>query len=214
MEPRGEEDADRAIGRLLSGRARLSRPEHESIAARVLEATAAEVVPASTSRSKWLWPTGLLLAAAAAVLLVVALPDGADPVDPDPDPFTARGGSEGPQLQLDCDPDCTPGSQVVLEASDIGAYSHVAVFSFRDDGVAIWYAPGDKGGTSVPLAPGTRTLLPFRIELDEAHSQGRYDVVAVFSQTPLDRDALRAAYQERPDTVAIVERVLVVEAPR
>lgn len=213
MEPRSEEDSDRAIGRLLSGRARLSRPEHESIAARVLEATANEAVP-TPSRNKWWWPTGLLVAAAAAALLFALLPDGAKPLDPDTDPFTARGGSEGPQLQLDCEPGCTPGAQVVLEASDAGAYSHVAVFSFREDGAAIWYAPGSEAGTSVPLGPGTRALLPFRIELDEAHRPGRYDVVAVFSKTPMGRDALRAAFRDRPGTVAIVERVLVVEAPR
>lgn len=207
MEPADEQESDRAIGRLLAGRARLSRPEHESIAANVLAAAAAEVAP-TPSTSKWWWPAGILVAVAAAALLVVSLSD--DPASNKPDSFTARGGAEGPQLQLACEPDCRPGAYVALEVGDADAYSHVAVFSFREDGVAIWYAPGDAAGTSVALPE--QGLLPFRVELDEAHPAGRYDVVAVFSTVPLGRDALRSAYGDRPDTVSIVERVLVVEA--
>lgn len=207
MEPADEQESDRAIGRLLSGRARLSRVEHESIAASVLAATAAEAATVPV-KSKWWWPTGILVAAAAAAVLVVSLPDDPEPVEPDA--FTARGGAEGPQLQLACEPNCQPGARVALEVGEAEAFSHVAVFSFREDGVAIWYAPGDAEGASVPLPE--RGLLPFHIELDEAHSAGRYDVVAVFSMVPLDRESLRSAYRDRPDTVAIVERVLVVEA--
>lgn len=209
MEPSDEQESDRAIGRLLSGRARLSRTEHESIAANILAATAAEEAPVP-ARSKWWWPTGILVAAAAAAMLLVLLPDDPDPTKPDA--FTARGGAQGPQLQLACEPSCQPGAHVALEIGDAEAFSHVAVFSFREDGVAIWYAPGDAKGTSAPLPK--QGLLPFQIELDETHSPGRYDVVAVFSTASLDRDSLRSAYRDRPDTVAIVERVLVVEASR
>ncbi|MBV1861106.1 MAG: hypothetical protein KUG77_22000 [Nannocystaceae bacterium] len=210
MGPGDDEESDRAIGRLLSGRARLSRAEHESIAASVLEAITTEA--AIPPKNRWWWPTGILVAAAAAGLLLVLLPDDTALRDPGPDPFSARGGAEGPQLRLVCEPDCRPGAHVVLEVADDDTYSHIAVFSFREDGAAIWYAPGDAAGTSVPLPAGARGLLPFRIELDEAHWAGRYDVVAVFSNAPLGRDALRSAYRERPDTVAVVERVLVVEA--
>ena len=184
MNPSDEQESDRAVGRLLSGRARLSRPEHESIVASVLQATADEAVPAP-SRSKWWWPTGILVAAAAAALVLVLLPG--DPPPTDPDPFTARGGSEGPQLQLTCEPGCTSGAHVVLEVADADEYSHVAVFSFREDGAAIWYAPGDAAGESLPLPEGARGLLPFRIELDETHRVGRYNVIAVFSKTPLSK---------------------------
>lgn len=207
MEPVDEQESDRAIGRLLSGRARLSRDEHESIAASVLAATAAETTTAP-AKSKWWWPAGILVAVAAAAVLLVSLPD--DPGPGEPDAFTARGGAEGPQLQLACEPNCRPGAHVALEVGEAEGFSHVAVFSFREDGVAIWYAPRDAEGTSVALPEGG--LLPFHIELDETHTAGRYDVVAVFSTVPLDRDSLRSAYRDRPDTVAILERVLVVEA--
>ncbi|MGH1346488.1 MAG: hypothetical protein ACRBN8_33285 [Nannocystales bacterium] len=209
MEPEDGRESDRAIGRLLSGRARLSRPEHESIVANVLQATAVEAAP---SKQKWWWPGGILVAVAVAAVVLVILPD--EPRPPEVDPFTARGGAQGPQLQLACEPTCTAGGHVTLEVADADAYSHVAVFSFREDGTAIWYAPGDAAGRSTALPSGATGLLPFRIELDAAHRAGRYDVVAVFSKTPLSREALRSAYQERSDSVAIVERVLVVEESR
>ena len=209
MEPRDEQELERAIGRLLSGRARLSRTEHESIAASVLKATAAEPIEAPSKTRRW-WPVGLMVAAAAALALVVLLPREPDPAEPDP--FVARGVSDGPQLQLECQPSCRRGAHVTLEVAEVAEYSHVAVFSFRGDGAAIWYSPGDASGQSAPLAADPRSLLPFRIEIDETHPAGRYDVVAVFSKAPLNRDALRSAYRDRSKTVAIVERVLVVEA--
>ncbi len=201
-----DRESERAVSRLLSGRSTLSRPEHEAIARAVLEATAAELeVAPAPSRRRW-WLTGLLAAAAAVALAFVLLPE--DPVEPDP--FTARGGSPGPQLQMECEPTCQPGGHVLLEVADVVAFRHVAVFAFRDDDTAIWYAPSTAEGTSVAVPEGTRGLLPFRIELDQTHPPGRYEVVAVFSVGPLGRADVREAYEHRPKTVAIVERTLEV----
>lgn len=207
MDPDYERDEDRAVARLLSGRGSLSRPEHESIAAAVLRATTAEATEPAPTR--WWWPAGIA-ALVAVGLALWFLPPSAPPDEPGPD-FVARGAAEGPQLELRCEPACRPGAHVVLEVADAEDYGHVAVFAFREDGVAIWYAPTSDDGRSAAVPGGTRGLLPFRIDLDDAHPPGHYDVVALFSREPLDRDAIRSAYEARPEGVAVVERTLEVE---
>lgn len=214
MDPDYDRDEDRAVARLLSGRDGLSRPEHESILGAVLQATAAEEAAAPQAEPesgwrRWLWPAGL--AAALAVGLAVVLSPEQASVPDEPDPFTARGAAEGPQLELRCEPQCSPGATVALEVADSAPFEHVAVFAFREDGAAIWYAPKTADDRSAAVPEGERGLLPFRIALDDAHPPGSYAVVALFSNTPLDRDAIRSAYEKRLDSVAIVERTLVVE---
>lgn len=206
MDPDYERDEDRAVARLLSGRGSLSRPEHESIAAAVLQATAAEAPKATPTR--WWWPAGI--AAVLAVGLALWLVPPSNPPETGPD-FVARGAAEGPQLELRCEPACRPGAHVVLEVADAEDYGHVAVFAFREDGVAIWYAPASEDGHSAAVPGGARGLLPFRIDLDDAHPAGRYEVVALFSREPLDRDGIRSAYEARPEGVVVVERTLEVK---
>ena len=208
MDPDYDRDEDRAVARLLSGRDSLSQPEHEAILGAVLEATAAE--PASEpERVRWWWPAGFaaLLAVGLAVWLLPT-----DPPAPDPDDaFVARGGSDGaPQLELHCEPTCRAEGRVELEVADTQDFEHVAVFAFREDGAVIWYAPATDEGKSVPLPDAPRGLLPFQIEIDDAHPPGRYEVVAMFSKTPLDRDAVRAAYEAKSAEVVVVERTLEV----
>lgn len=208
MDPDERRDEDRAVARLLSGRGSLSRPEHESILGAVLEATQADAAP-EPSGPRWWWPAGLaaLLAVGLALWMVPAEP----PARPEPDAFTARGKSEGPQLELRCEPSCRAGGHVMLEVADAEGYDHVAMFSFREDAAVIWYAPGAEDGRSTLLPRSARGLLPFRIELDQTHTSGRYEEVAVFSKRALDRDAIRRAYETRTRDVAIVERTLEVQ---
>lgn len=215
MDPDYDRDEDRALARLLSGRDSLSRPEHESIAAAVLQATADDMASQSagqttgqTGGTRWWWLAGLASLAAVGLALWI-VPNGAPPVE-DPGVFVARGAAQGPQLELRCEPDCRQGGHVALEVADAQDFEHVAVFAFRDDGAVIWYAPSSADDRSASLPAGERGLLPFRIELDDAHRPGRYKVVALFSPTPMDRDAIRAAYQRRASQVAIVERTLEV----
>lgn len=207
MDPDYDRDEDRALARLLSGRDSLSQPEHESILGAVLEATAAEPA-AEPAGVRWWWPAGFaaLLAVGLAVWLLPS-----NPATSEPDAFVARGGSDGgPQLELHCEPTCRAEGRVALEVANVQPFEHVAVFSFREDGAVIWYAPATDDGTSVRLPDSPRGLLPFQIEIDDAHPPGRYEVVAMFSKTPLDRDAVRAAYEAKSVDVAIVERRLEV----
>lgn len=210
MDPDDDRDEDRAVSRLLSGRDSLSRPEHESILDAVLEATAAETAEAvsGAAKTRWWWPAGLA-ALMAVGLAVWLLPS--DPPTPEPDEaFVARGGAEGPQLELHCEPTCRAEGRVSLEIADAEGFEHVAVFSFREDGAVIWYAPATDAGASAVLPDAPRGLLPFQIEIDGEHPPGRYEVVAMFSKTPLDRAAVRAAYEAKSAEVAIVERTLEV----
>lgn len=208
MDPDYDRDEDRAVARLLSGRDSLSQPEHESILSTVLEATAAEPA-AEPAGVRWWWPAGFaaLLAVGLAVWL---LPNDPPTTEPE-DAFVARGGSDGaPQLELHCEPTCRAEGRVALEVADAQDFEHVAVFSFREDGTVIWYAPETDDGSSARLPDAPRGLLPFQIEIDDAHPPGRYEVVAMFSKAPLDRAAVRAAYEAKSAEVVIVERTLEV----
>lgn len=187
------EPSEQALSRLLSGRPGLSRPEKEEL----LEAILAEVEPAARTESarSWWGVLGALGAAAgaAAVLWV-------SPVDPDAG-FAARGAGQGPQLTVVCAGTtvagrCNVGGALMFELADAKRFSHAALFAFREDGTALWYAPAHAQGASVAIEhDGGLVLLPTKVELGADHPPGRYTVTAVLSQRPLGRDEIRALYE-------------------
>ncbi len=209
--PEYERDSDRAVGRLLSGRDGLSRPEHEAIFASVLgqtqDAAESEAAPAWWTRWWWVGVVALAAVALAAVLMPTS------PVEPD-DAFTPRGVEDGAQVELDCGGACHLGGRVLLTFSNASSFSHVAAFAFREDGAVVWFAPASADAQSVALPDVARGLLPFQVEVDDTLPPGAHAVVVVFSTKPMTRTQVEQAYESRPDGVEFVERTLVVEASR
>jgi hypothetical protein len=185
------------LARLLSGRPGLSRPEKEEILDAVLARTAA--APAAEPRQHH-GLAGVLLAvfAGAAGVLLVASPSSTPPMT---DEFTARGAPTGPSLTAVCAATsvagtCASGGELLFELADAGAWSHVALFAFREDGTAIWYAPQHDDGESLAFErEPAMTLLPRRVRLDDEHPAGRYTVAAVLSRRPLHRPEIREIYE-------------------
>jgi hypothetical protein len=185
------------LSRLLSGRPGLSRPEKEEILDAVLVASA-EPEPAA-QRHGWLGVFAALAVGAAAVL-IFTMP--APP--PEPESFTARGRVTGPQLTAVCAATdvagaCSTGGELLFELADASAFTHVALFAFREDGTAIWYAP-DETGHSLAIERGVAmALLPRRVTLGPEHTPGPYTVAAVLSTRPLQRAEVREIY-EHPES--------------
>jgi hypothetical protein len=140
-------------------------------------------------------------AAAALVLLLVPPPPEED------SPFTARGavdqsahslrsGAAGgkPQLTVVCAATseagrCASGGELIFELADARAWSHAAIFAFREDDTVIWY-----DDDAALEHAGDTVLLPLRAKLGADHPAGRYDVAAVLSTRPLDRATIRRIY--------------------
>lgn len=186
------------LSRLLSGRPGLSRPEKEEILDAVLVASAEpEPVP---QRHGWL---GVFVALAVGVGAVLVLSMPAPP--PEPASFTARGRATGPQLTAVCAATdvagtCSTGGELLFELADANAFTHVALFAFREDGTAIWYAPDDEAGQGLALERDVAmALLPRRVTLGPEHTPGRYTVAAVLSTRPLQRAEIREIY-EHPES--------------
>jgi hypothetical protein len=176
--------------RLLAGRRRLSRPEKEAI----LESVLARVAP----RRRWRRPValGALALAGAAVLAVVVLPGAREARDE----LTVRGGALAAGFEVTCLPrPCATGSKLVFDITSTGGAAYFAAFA-RSADRWIWYFPSAPAGRSLPLPP-TGGVLDSGIVLGPEHALGSYTVHAVFSASPLDRAAIRAAF-ERGQTIA------------
>src|SRR5690606_31240646 len=153
----------------------LSRPEKEEILDAVLAATSQAHAPATTRHGFF----GVLLAIAAGAIgvLLLGMPSEAPSRD---DAFTARGHATGPQLTVVCAATstagvCATGGELLFELADAQTWTHVALFAFREDGTAIWYAPDDEHGDSLAIPrDDALALLPRRVRLDDEHPAGRY----------------------------------------
>lgn len=195
-----KEPSDAQLARLLSGRDEPSVLDLEA----GFERVAAEVAP--PRRRRWaLWSAPLAAALGAAAVLVAA--PGAE------DEFAPRGVGAG-NLQLAClraeaPAPCAAGATLTLDVTPPPARAHFAAFARRPDGRLMWFLPA-AGETSAPR----RGLLDAGFVL--AGPPGPYTVYGVFSDAPMTRAAIAAAFGDdlaAPATLTVVERALEVGSP-
>lgn len=196
------DESDRRLGRLLAGRDQPSVLEREAAFDQIVEA----VAPAP--RSAW-WPKvaiafGASAALAAAFVLV---------------PRTDEFGTKGPgaaSFRVHCvkaskPAPCTPNSKLLVQVTAPTKRPHFGLLAVRSDETAIWYMPEETGVTS-KVAPGAEVLLRDGFVLNGAqHPPGSYVVHGIFSAKPLDRAAIRSAFDDPPDDVELVQRPLTIE---
>ena len=112
------------------------------------------------------------------------------------DELAARGGGAPvAALKLHCAEACSTGAKLLFDLDGTTGYRYFAAFARRGDGVVLWYFPDTPDGTSVELeAANTRGVLDRSIVLGGEHAPGHYQVFGVFSQAPLTRAQLHAAF--------------------
>lgn len=199
---------DRDLARLLSGRAEPSVLEKEAMLDRILT----EVEPQRRSRRlRWLWAAPALAAAALWLLIPrFAL-----------DEFAARGPNPPLAsfhvicLETGAVGTCPSGGTLAFEV-DPRARGFIAVLARATDGRVIWYLP-PADGKSWPLREAREGVLRHGIKLGSAQPVGRYEVIALLSERPLDRAEIRRELAEpvrRAGPRQVVQVALVVEPKR
>jgi hypothetical protein len=181
--------------RLLAGRDRLGRVEKDAVFEAVLAGTAAKPGRA------WWW-FALPAVAAAAIALVVLWPRTK------PDEFTARGG-DAPVAMFapTCAQGCARGAKLVFDLQGTTGYRYFGAFARSSDGNVVWYWVGKDLLTSLE-----RGVLDETVVLE---ASGTYRLYGVFSQQPLDRDGIKALFDDAGRVrdvagVTVVEKALAV----
>ena len=190
--------SDYTPSRLLAGRDRLGRIEKDAIFANVL----AEVAPAP--KRAWWWFA--LPAVVAAAILIIAWPRGKA------DEFTAKGtGDITASFAPTCGgAPCARGGKLLLDLHGTTGYRYFTAFARGADGTVIWYA------TARDLASALHDgVLDETVLLGDEHAAGTYRVFGVFAQTPLDREGVKALFDDTGHIraapgVAVVEKELVI----
>jgi hypothetical protein len=191
--------SDFTPSRLLAGRDRLGRIEKDAILANVL----ADVAPAR--KRAWWWFAVPAIAVAALVVLLV-IPRGKD------DEFTAKGhGEAAASFTPTCGASpCSRGGKLLFDLHGTTGYRYFSAFGRDAGGTVIWYLTARDLERS--LKDG---ILDESVVLGDEHAPGTYRVYGVLSQAPLDRDGIKALFDEtgrvRPTAgVEVVEQELVI----
>lgn len=189
---------DSTPARLLAGRDRLGRVEKDAILGTVLAQTAAK------RRATW-WFVLPAVAAAAIALLVLWPRSHAE------EEFGARGGGAPIAMFAPrCTEPCGHGGKLVFDLQGTTGYRYFAAFARGDDGNVIWYWTGKDLATALD-----RGILGETVVIGDEHARGTYRVYGVFSQTALDREGIKALFDDGGHVretagVAVVERELVI----
>ena len=176
---------DQDLARLLSGRDGPSVLEQEADFERLMHKLDRGRKPVRWGF--WLPAAAAATAMAAAFVLLLQ--------EPAADELAARGGQAGqPALQVLCVEHgaagrCPSGGRLAFVAAAKG-YRYLAIFARRSDGLVIWYFPSAEG-QSVPIADHPGEALQRGIKLGDDQPPGTYEIVSVFSKTPLTRAELK-----------------------
>jgi hypothetical protein len=161
--------------RLLAGRDRLGRVEKDAIFEAVLAQTAAK------PKRAWWW-IAMPAFAAVAIALIVLWPRTKQ------DDFTARGGGAPVAMFAPSCSDCARGAKLAFDLQGTTGYRYFAAFARSSDGDVVWYFTGKDLATSL-----VRGVLDETVVLDAI---GTYRIYGVFSQQALDRDAIKALFDD------------------
>lgn len=200
------------IARLLSGRDRLGRVEKDAVLERVLAETAS---PARAPRRV----AALVLVGVAAAAGVFLFVRGGASDRPEGQRFAARGAAaETAALRLSCRgaDTCAAGDELLLDLQGTRGYRYLALFAQRADGAVVWYLPDADGGTSIDLAEHLhRGVLDRKVMLDAQEPRGRQMLHAIYSTSPLTRDAIRTRFapgkRDLGPHTAVVSKELVLQ---
>ena len=182
---------DEELERLLGGKRWLGVSRRDA----VLEQVLARTSPRPKVRL-WAALAAGLGVAATAVLLMLFRPT------PEPE-FATRGSTLRPSFTFSCVEDghpapCTRGASVVFDVRPAGFGAFGAVME-TPDGATVWIFPSGARSESIDLhALGEHGVLPEGLKLEGP--AGGYVIHAVFSQAPLNKDALRRALQDPAST--------------
>ena len=191
--------ADYTPSRLLAGRNRLGRIEKDAI----LEHVLAEVAP---KRQRAWWWFALPAVAIAALAVFFVWPRAED------DAFTAKGGAQATaSFAPTCGAaPCARGGKLLFDLQGTTGYRYFSAFARGGDGTVIWYATSRELATALQSGVLDETVL-----LGDEHAPGTYRVYGVFSQTPLDKDGIKALFDDAGRVraapgVEVVEKELVI----
>ncbi|MDQ3338842.1 MAG: hypothetical protein M4D80_27065 [Myxococcota bacterium] len=192
--------SDYTPSRLLAGRDRLGRIEKDAILANVL----ADVAPAR--KRAWWWFAVPAIAVAALVALLV-IPRGKD------DEFGVKGGGEAmASFTPTCGASpCARGGKLLFDLHGTTGYRFFSAFGRDQGGKVIWYVTGRELERALKNGVLDETVL-----LGDEHAAGTYRVYGVLSQTPLDRDGIKALFDDTGRVratpgVEVIEKELVVQ---
>lgn len=110
--------------------------------------------------------------------------------------------------------ECAPGSLLVFSTTNLAeAPVHVFVMGVRSDGEPLWYAPFDRDGGSVAIAPGTTNhVLDVAAETAGMTTGDKVTLFGLFSDRPLTAGALEAQLdgaRQRGVAIGAVDRLPV-----
>ena len=193
------------VRRLLSGKDRLTPMEKEAIFEDVWQ----EIRPRPWRGLRPLLGLGAVVATGMALFFVIPTASGPN------DRFATKGGGEAflavACVQGDKPAPCTPGRKLLFDVGP-AAEGFFAAWAERPDGATIWYLPDREDQTSFPIDSNTRGVLSRAVVLGPEHIAGNYQVLGVFSDSPLSRQQLRevAAQNVQRPGIQIVRRQLEV----
>lgn len=180
------------VNRLLSSRNAMAAPDKELMLEQLLAASA----PAASR--KWWRPLIFAVPVVLALVLILLKPTEAE--------FTARG-SNAPTLALACDPNpCALGGRLVLKPTAPQRY--LSVVALGSDGMAIWYLTS--ADLQSPVMRSDEGILRTGISLDATHGPGSFEVVGVFTETPVTQEQVKAMIVDGESAAAIVRQKLSV----
>ena len=183
---RGRKDdgvhSDEELDRLLA-RGKLGGPTRERVLERVLD----RVAPRPSAR-RWAWASGIALASAAAVLLLVR--PGAH------DGFTAKGGAvdNGARVEATCldgsASRCPSGGTLVFRVERADAGGFLVAYAIREgapDDARIWYFPSDDGVLPELRRQSAPQVITRGVRLGPEHAPARYVVHTAIAARRLSR---------------------------
>ncbi len=198
------DEREDTVGRLLEGTTNFSRDERDEIFDGVFAAVQAEEPSPATARPAWMrW----LAWAAVICFAVVPASIWLNPGEPS---FVARGADGNLRLECSGARGCSIGDALTFDLSN-PPRPWFAAFARSTNGTVVWYFPEADTAKSVGVQDG---LLSRAVTLGPEHSVGAWTVYAVFSDGPLDRPSIRAAFSadgklDRPDTT-LIKRTLTI----
>ena len=184
--------------RLLSGRDRLSVLEKEDILDGVLARGTLKVPSRATSFFKARRVVAALALGGATAVTLFLVTSGRYSVDE----LTSRGATlkSTPSFKVACaEGDCHQGDKLLFQLENAAPALYFAAYAQRDDGVVLWYFPGESHATSVPVSMTTAGgILAEAVVLGPEHRPGAYRVVGIFSPQALSKNAIKNALGAEP----------------
>lgn len=191
-------DDETKMDRLLGGENSLSQPEKEEL----FEGVYAEVEPSESGedgegekqKTAFSWTSYAAVAAAILLITVAAWGPLKELFMQSDSQFRARGTSIATYETVCLDSNnqkspCRIGDRLVFKVT-APDFSHFAAFAKSENGLTIWYFPGEPSATSYKLANANKGVIDKGIKLSSPHKSGTYRVWGIFSEKPLKRSEI------------------------